>query len=132
MTHYRNLFDAGKYLGSWHLPRKQDAIVVIESCSGGVLENGAKKTKKPIVRMKGKTLLLALNKTNAKTIARLYGPDVEKWAGKPIALYVTTTRDPDGGGQCECIRVRPTVPGSGADGGAIDETATEQPKEEGT
>ncbi len=125
MTHFRSLFDAGKYLGAWHLPTGKDAVVEIESVTGGVLEAGTVRTKKPIVKMRGKTLLLALNKTNAKTIAKLYGPDVDKWAGKLIFLYVGTTRDPStGDNNCPCIRIRPTKPSKGAGGGDIDETAS--------
>lgn len=124
MTHYRNLFDPGKYLGAWHLPTDRDAVVVIESCAGGVLEQGQRKTRKPIVKLRGKTLLLALNKTNAKTIANMYGVDVTKWAGQSIALYVGETRDPESGGKCACIRVRPTKPSKGLEGGEINEAAS--------
>lgn len=123
MTHFRSLFDAGKYLGAWHLPAGKDSVVEIESVTGGVLESGTVKTKKPILRLRGKRLLFALNKTNAKTIARLYGQDVEQWAGKSIALYIGETRDPDGGGKCACIRIRPKRPDGSADG-QIDEAAT--------
>lgn len=129
MTHYRNLFDAGKYLGAWHLPVATDAVIEIESCTGGVLENGKVKTKKPVIKMVAKTLLFALNKTNAKTIASLYGPDVDAWKGKRIALYVGETRHPDTGLMGPCVRVRPKAPGVGSKGGAIDEAATE-PKAE--
>lgn len=127
MAHYRNLFDAGKYLGSWHLPKGKDSVVVIESVTGGVLEKGKVKTKKPIVKMQGKTLLLALNKTNAKTIAKLYGTDPADWHGKSISLYVGRTRDPEDGSQCDCIRIRAQKPGDEqhANSGHIDETKTE-------
>jgi hypothetical protein len=122
VTHFRTLFDAGAYLGSWHLPQKKDAIVTIESVSGGTLGTGAAKTRKPIVTLQGKALKLALNKTNAKTIAKLYGPDIDAWVGKRIALYVGETRDPDGGGQIACIRIRPSKP-TGAASGEINEAA---------
>jgi hypothetical protein len=52
----------------------------------------------------------ALNSTNGKTIAALYGNHVEKWAGKKITLYKSMTRNPQGDGEVECIRVRPTAP----------------------
>lgn len=125
MAHWRNLFDAGKYLGSWHLPKGKDTVVTIESVTGGVLENGKQKTKKPLVKMVGKTLILALNRTNAKTISKLYGDDVASWHGKEIALYVARTRDPDGGGECDCIRVhnvKPTAASRDASG-SVDEQA---------
>jgi hypothetical protein len=123
VTHYRTLFDAGKYLGAWHLPKGKDVTVTIENVSGGELKvaGSTKATRKPIVKLVDKKLLWALNKTNAKSLERLYGTDVEAWAGKPVTLYVGRTRDPDGGGQCDCIRVRPGATGGT---GAIDEAAT--------
>lgn len=123
MSHYRTLFDAGKYLGSWHLPRTEDVTVTIEWCKGGILKNAKTETKKPILKFKGKTLLLALNKTNAKTMERLHGTEFEAWEGKNITLYVGRTRDPDGGGQIDCIRIRPKV-GTASDA-TIDEGASE-------
>jgi hypothetical protein len=49
-------------------------------------------------------LPLALNKTNAKTVASLYGTKTSAWVGKLITLFPTTT---DVGGKTEeCIRIR--------------------------
>ena len=52
----------------------------------------------------------ALNVTNGKTIASLYGNIVEAWAGKRITLYKSMTRNPGGGDDVECLRIRATVP----------------------
>lgn len=30
---------------------------------------------------------LILNKTNAKTVIKLYGPETDAWKGKPVELY---------------------------------------------
>jgi hypothetical protein len=49
-------------------------------------------------------LPLLLNKTNATTIAQLYGNNPSQWVGKLITLYPTTTSV--GGAEKECIRVR--------------------------
>ena len=51
---------------------------------------------------------LALNKTTGKAIAKLYGKDASKWAGKWIALFVSTV-DYDGETR-DCIRIRPRQP----------------------
>lgn len=51
-----------------------------------------------------------LNPTNRKTISQLYGTKPSAWAGKFITLYPTTTEM--AGQTVDCIRVRPTVPGS--------------------
>lgn len=110
MTHYRQLYDRD-YLGAWDLPDDKDVTVTIEKAVGGELVgNGGKKAKKPIISFAGKEKKFVCNVTNAKTIATMYGNHVEKWAGKKIALYVSTTRDPSTGGDIPCIRVRPQAP----------------------
>jgi hypothetical protein len=49
-----------------------------------------------------------LNRTNAKRIAKLYGPDTDKWLGKPITLYPSEC---DFGDETvPCLRVRPEAP----------------------
>lgn len=112
MTHYRQLYDRD-YLGAWDLPEDRDVVVTIERAAGGELTgNGGKKAKKPIISFVGKEKKFVCNVTNAKAIATMYGNHVEKWAGKRISLYVSTTRDPSGGGDVPCIRVRPQVPAS--------------------
>ena len=119
MTHYRTLFDAGRYLASWHIPRGKDTTVEIESVTAGVLKKGTKETRKPLIKFVGKKLLFACNVTNGKVIDRMYGADVEQWVGKKITLYVGKVKNPEGGGTCDGICVRPRV---GESGGDIDET----------
>jgi len=45
--------------------------------------------------------------TNSKSIAKLYGPFIEDWAGKKITLFASTTRL--AGETVECLRIRPKV-----------------------
>lgn len=112
MTHFQQLYDRD-YLGSWDLPEGRDVVVTIQSVKGGELTGvGGKKSKKPVITFEGKDKKMICNKTNAKAIAGMYGNHVEKWAGKKVALYVSTTRDPSTGGDIPCIRVRPQVPAS--------------------
>jgi hypothetical protein len=113
MTHYRQMYDRD-YLGSWDLPEDKDVTVTIEHVKGGELTAvGGKKNKKPIISFVGKEKKFVCNVTNAKAIAGMYGNHVEKWAGKKITLYVSTTRDPSTGGDIPCIRIRPRVPAAG-------------------
>lgn len=52
---------------------------------------------------------MVLNKTNAKTIAKMYAEnEIENWIGKRITLYPTTTSV--AGEQRDCIRIRATIP----------------------
>jgi hypothetical protein len=52
---------------------------------------------------------LGLNATNCETIASIAGsPDVKRWPGKLITLYVTKTEV--GKATRDCIRIRPEAP----------------------
>lgn len=51
---------------------------------------------------------LVLNKTNATTIANLYGPETDDWAGKRITLFWAVTEYQ--GKPCDSIRVRSKAP----------------------
>jgi len=55
---------------------------------------------------------LVLNKTNAKMIAELHGPDTDSWVGKTIA--VGSEKVPFRGDIVDAIRVRGTVPQAAA------------------
>jgi hypothetical protein len=109
MPDYRTLFDE-KWVKAWDLGGKE-RTVTIEKVVAGILEDPRKKTKdrKPIVWFKGAKKPLALNKTNSKTIANMYGNMTEGWIGKSVTLYPTTTQvGPDSG--VDCIRIKPGVP----------------------
>ena len=109
LTDYRSLYDKD-FIGAWDL-QGGDLTVTIKKVKGGELTSvGGRKSKKPIVFMAHTEKGFALNATNGKTIASLYGNFTEKWVGKQITLYKSMTRSPDGSGDVECIRVRPTVP----------------------
>ena len=107
VTHYNKLFDK-EYLGHYDLPDR-DVVVVIEEVIPGQVQNGNKKDRKPIFRLRGKEKKMICNATNAKTIARLYGSEVEDWVGKSITLYKAET-NAQGGEVVPCIRVRPAIP----------------------
>lgn len=111
MTDYRSLYDKD-FIGAWDLKDDKDVTVLITKVIGGNLTGqGGRKTKKPIVYMKGTEKGFAVNATNGKTIAAMYGKHIEEWVGKRITLYKSSTRDPNGGdAEVECIRVRPRVP----------------------
>ena len=107
MLHYKTFFDPGEFIEAADLAGR-DVVVQIESVTAGKVGRGKQESRKPIVAMVGKVKKLAVNKTNGRVIAVLYGPDVSVWKGKFITLYGTTTSF--GGETVECIRIRPTVP----------------------
>jgi hypothetical protein len=106
-THWKSLTDR-EYIYAFDLDG-HDMTVTIEKVAAGVLTSaGGKTNKKPVVFFKGATKGLALNATNAKTIAAMYGNYTEKWVGQRITLFPSMTQF--GAEQMECIRIRPTVP----------------------
>lgn len=108
MPHFRSFFDR-QYLYAFDL-QGRDVTLTIENVTGGVLKGPKGESKKPLCHFReGKEKKpLALNSTNAKVIAQLYGNDTSDWVGKKITIYPTTC---DAFGQTvECIRVRPIVP----------------------
>ena len=63
---------------------------------------------RPLLRFDGAKKGLLLNRTNARTIADLYGPETNDWRGQCVTLFPTTTDFR--GATVDCIRVRPAVP----------------------
>jgi len=107
---YEALFDS-KYLRWFHLLEvlekdgKTEAICTIEKVERVelTLRGGAKKWG-PVVTIKGGSRQLVLNRTNADTIAELYGSKPSQWIGKKFALFVTTTKLK--GKTVNCLRVK--------------------------
>lgn len=122
-TDFRTMYDR-EYIGAFDLPEgKGDLTLTIAKCTGGELTAmGGRKSKKPIVHFKETSVKpLICNKTNGKTIAAMYGNHVEGWAGKRVTLYRGSTRNPEDGGNVDCIRIRPAAPAAFA-------TDAEEPK----
>ncbi|HTD89375.1 MAG TPA: hypothetical protein VK663_01840 [Burkholderiales bacterium] len=116
---YRTMYDRD-YIGHFDLPEGKDMVLTIKNVVAGELTAvGGRKSKKPIVHFVGNVKPLICNKTNAKTIAALYGNAVEQWKGKRVTLCVSTTRDPSGGGEVECIRIRPKAPAAGKEAAPV-------------
>lgn len=120
MPDVRMLFDK-EFLYSFDL-QGRDVTVVIDRVKAGVLTGvGGKKNKKPILYFRGKEKGLGLNITNARTIAGMYGGfESEKWIGKSITLYPSTTTFGDK--TVDCIRIRPEVPRPAGRGQAPEES----------
>jgi len=92
------------YLGAFELGGK-DVIVEITNVAAQELKvEGNAKKKSPVLTFRSATKKLVCNKTNAKTLAGLFGNDTRAWVGKKIALYPTTTKL--GRDTVDCIRIR--------------------------
>jgi len=127
---YRAFFDSS-VLRVWHLDGKERVFRIgeVRRLTAEIGVGGKREVKRqPLLRLqnnKGQDvpLPLALNKTNAKTIAGLYGNDPRKWVGRLVALYPTTTEV--GGRTEDCIRIRNEDPAKRArKGKAADKAAT--------
>ena len=109
MTDYRSLFDAS-FLYAFDL-KGRDVTVTIGAVKVQKLENNkGKAERKPVVFFKeshdGRGLVA--NRTNCKTIARMYGNDIEGWVDKRVTLYAA--RVEAFGETMDAIRIRPTPP----------------------
>lgn len=109
MADYRTMFDE-RWLKAWDLAGREWTLI-IRKVEAGVLEDARrrKKDRKPVVHFRGARKPLALNKTNAKTIAALYGNDTDRWVGKLVTLYQAKTSFGDEQ-DIDCIRIRPREP----------------------
>lgn len=51
-----------------------------------LMMQGGKSDQKPVVYLRGKEKGWILNKTNARAIAKVYGPEVSAWLGKTVVI----------------------------------------------
>lgn len=108
MPHYKTMYDEKDMLFDFDLGGKEVTVTIEKVWAGEISGEQGRKSKKPFVSFKGKTKKLALNKTNGKTIAQMYGTDTAAWVGKSITIYPTTTTF--GNDTVGCIRVKPVIP----------------------
>jgi hypothetical protein len=104
-----DLLYPGKYLKAADLRGKDVTVTISDIEPRHELQStNGKKEKKPVVHMAGKEKLWIMNKTNAKTIAGIYGNEVTAWIGNRVILFPTTVQA--GGQTHDCIRVRSNKP----------------------
>lgn len=68
--------------------RGKNVAVVIERIvpREKLMMQGGKSDQKPVIYLKGKEKGWILNKTNARSIAKVYGPEVGNWIGKTVVI----------------------------------------------
>jgi hypothetical protein len=97
------------YLFAADLMGKDHVVTIERIVQVELVGEGGRSAKKPAAHFVGKAKPLALNATNCKMIASIYGTnDMAQWVGKRITIYPTTTKVK--GQTEECIRVRPNAP----------------------
>ena len=106
-THWKLLINPD-YIGAYWLTPGEDATVTIDFVHREVITGtGGKKEECTVAHLRNGVKPFILNVTNSKSIAKLYGPFIEDWAGKQITLYASTAKM--AGDTVECLRVRPKV-----------------------
>jgi hypothetical protein len=125
-TDFRKLYDS-EFLYAYDLDGKPCTLTIDRVEAGTITGTGGKTSKKPVVYFReGKEKKgLALCKTNARTIAGMYGTAIEGWAGKKVTIYPTTCQF--GRDTVECIRVKPTQGKATATNVPIDEHELPEP-----
>jgi len=110
------------YLGAAGLHGK-DAVLTIRRLVVEELKTDRGSERKPILYFEEtkakaekagspeKEKRLVLNKTNAMTIAKIHGNEVDGWRGKRITIFATQAQS--FGKTVDCIRVRDTEPAAG-------------------
>lgn len=94
---------AGNYLKAADL-QGRIVSVVMTRVKIETFGEGKDAKDKPVLFFQGKKLGLALNKTNAKTIADTFGDDTDDWEGHEIELYTAMVQYQSN--MVEAIRVR--------------------------
>jgi len=64
----------------------RDILVTIKDVKMEELGQGHDKEQKLVLSFRGKSKKLVCNKTNAKTIAKLFGDETDDWIGKTIII----------------------------------------------
>lgn len=86
---------------------------------------GNKKDYKPVVFLRGKEKGWVLNKTNAKSIAKVYGNEITAWLGKTVVIMMAMVENR--GDMVEAIRVNVALTRKAATGMKPQPAQPEQP-----
>jgi hypothetical protein len=107
-THWKQNFNY-KYTGAYELaPGEEKKLVIDRLVHEEVIGSNGKKEKCFVAYFKGQTKPMVLNKTNCKTIAKLYGAFIEGWVNK--AIIVCSRKVDAWGEEVEALRVKNVVP----------------------
>lgn len=91
---------------------ESDMTLTMREVAIETVGQGKDAEEKPVLYFRETDKSLVLNKTNANTIAALYGADTDGWAGKQITLFGTEVDF--AGKSTPAIRIRSKKPASGA------------------
>jgi hypothetical protein len=109
MTHWKKNFDY-RFTGAYELqPNERKTVKIKSTSTEKVKDLQGKETDCFVAYFYGENQKpMVLNKTNCKTIEKLYGPDIENWAGKEIVI--TSQKVKAFGDVVDALRVVPIKP----------------------
>lgn len=110
LTHWKKLTNPD-YLGSYSLEPGKDLTLTIRECRQELVAGTDGKKEQCLVLYFQETGIkpMILNKTNAKTITKLYKtPYIEQWSGKKVQLYSTPVTA--FGTTTDALRIRDFLP----------------------
>ncbi len=99
------------YIGAYAFKPNEDMILTIKSWTRKEVigEDGKKAEHTVLYFQESNVKPLVLNKTNGKTIQKIYDtPNIEEWVGKKIQLYATKVKA--FGEMKEAVRIREYIP----------------------
>lgn len=107
-THWKQNFDY-KYTGAYELKTGETKILTIQrTCQEEVTSTTGQKQLCFVAYFHGQSKPMVLNKTNCKTITKLYGPFIEQWVGK--AIEIEAKKVSAFGDEVEALRVKKSFP----------------------
>lgn len=107
-THWKQNFDY-KYTGAYELKQGETKVLVIQrTCQEEVTSTTGQKQVCFVAYFNGQSKPMVLNKTNCKTITKLYGPFIEQWIGK--AIEIESKKVSAFGDEVEALRVKKCFP----------------------
>lgn len=108
LTHWKKLTNPD-YIGAYSLLPNEERVVEIESVTRKMVKGeGGKEEECTVANLKGEKPFI-LNKTNCKTLERIYGtPYIEQWYGKSIIIFAAKIKA--FGEEMEALRIRNVKP----------------------
>lgn len=111
--HWRFMYqEKNKLLGSHNLNNNEELVATIKDVGVETVLDIETKQKKsiPVLHFVGGIPPMAINITNARSIASIYGDNRNDWVGKSIQIFATSVRA--FGNTTKALRIREQIPTS--------------------
>ena len=111
--HWRFMFEEkNKLLGSHNLDNNEELVATIRDVGvETVMDMETKQNKAiPVLHFDSGVPPMALNITNARSVASIYGDNRNEWVGKSIQIFATSIRA--FGSTTKALRIREQIPTS--------------------